>query len=141
MVKKIIDRREKKQAMKLCRGIMGEIDLEYDFDKLFEKIDKYADFFIDYQNEISGYAAMYNNDHNTLTAYITMICVRPQFQRKHIGSLLIYECIKSAQLNGMKYIRLEVLNTNKKAILFYKSLDFEYERKCSDNSFYMKRML
>lgn len=37
----------------------------------------------------------------------------------------------------MQFIRLEVLNANKKAIDFYHRSGFQFEDKCSDDSIYL----
>ena len=61
---------------------------------------------------------MYANNLETRVAYISMIGVLGCMQGRHIGSQLMRKCIQVAQNNGMQFIRLEVLNANKKALIF-----------------------
>ena len=139
MVERVYKSSEKERAIRLCdesfpRGLCKRDD----YSEVFEKIDKYAVFFVAYEEgDVCGYAAMYNNDMSSKKAYITMIGVRDAFQRKHIGSKLMEACVKSASENGMVAIRLEVLNSNTKAISFYKNKGFVYEKDCSEDSIYM----
>jgi ribosomal protein S18 acetylase RimI-like enzyme len=63
--------------------------------------------------------------------------VREKYQRQHIGGQLINWCKESALKRGMKRIRLEVLDSNEKAIRFYEKEGFIFEKKCSENSRYM----
>ena len=139
MIKKINERYEKERAIKLCDSSFPiGLCTRSDYNEICNKIDRYADFFIAEENgNIYGYAAMYNNNFETRIAYITMIGVVEAYQRQNIGSKLMYACIKSAKENGMIGLRLEVLNTNTKAISFYKKFGFIQEKDCNKNSIYM----
>lgn len=139
MVTRIIDRDEKDKVMRSCDSAFPlPICDKENYAEIFNKINQYADFLVDYQDgDIAGYAAMYNNDLNSRTAYISMIGVREEYQGKHIGSLLMKVCKENAQKKGMKAIRLEVFDSNKKAIGFYEKEGFEFEKRCSENSIYM----
>ena len=53
---------------------------------------------------------------------------------KHVGSALMNRCVEETQKCGMNAIRLEVLNTNTKAIDFYHHSGLEFEKRCSDDS-------
>lgn len=139
MIKTIISKDEKELAIKKCDGaFLYGIYSRDDFDDILEKIDKNAEFIAYFENdEIIGYAAMYNNDFESGVAYITMIGVCQEYQRRHIGRSLMDQCKKNAKKNGMKTIRLEVLDANEKAIRFYENEGFMFEKRCSINSRYM----
>lgn len=105
------------------------------YEEIFGKIDNYAIFIGAYENdEPVGYAAIYANDMESKIAFITMIGVLENMQGKHVGSTLMKRCVEESQKCGMNAIRLEVLNTNTKAIDFYHHSGFEFEKKCSDDS-------
>ncbi len=139
------DRKEQEEAIKVCDQSFPPQIRIYEKEncaEIIDKIDKYAVFFVSYEKgEVAGYAAMYNNDIDTRIAYITMIGVRDRYQRRHIGSELMFYCVKAARKKQMKAIRLEVLNTNKKAIDFYENLGFVFERKSSNECRYMLLIL
>lgn len=88
-----------------------------------------------------GYAAIYANDIQTKAAYITMIGVLEEYQRSGVGSKLMAACVRTAREKGMDSVRLEVLNSNQKAVSFYKKCGFREEAPCSDNSTYLWRQL
>lgn len=58
------------------------------FEELFDKIDKYADFIIAlHSNRIVGYAAIYANNMEKKEAFITLIGVDRDFQHQGLGHL------------------------------------------------------
>jgi len=57
--------------------------------------------------------------------HILNIAVRKSLQGRGIGSLLISEAFNYAVKKQVKWIRLEVRETNQKAISFYKKLGFK----------------
>lgn len=83
--------------------------------------------------KVVGFYALYANDKKSKTAYLTQIAVLPEYQGSGVGFLLLDDCIKKAKQQGMKRIRLEVMDTNIQAICFYTRNAFIYEGK-SDNS-------
>ncbi len=134
------DPHEIERAIRLCDSSfpVGICNRD-DFDEIFEKISKYAEVYVAYENDtICGYAAMYNNDAQNACAYITMIGVREEWQRNHIGRELMNICIRRAKENQMVAIRLEVFKSNSKAIGFYERMGFRYERDCTQDSNYMR---
>ena len=141
MVKMCINRDEKENAVKVCDSAFPpgvSICDKKNYYEIIDKIDQFADFIVDYENgEVVGYAAMYNNDTASKTAYITMIGVREEYQRKHIGRKIMAQCKANAMRKNMKVIRLEVLDSNEKAIQFYENEGFVFEKRCSENSRYM----
>ena len=86
-----------------------------------------------------GYAAMYANDTVSKIAYISLICVKKEYQGRHIGSMLINKCIELARNNSMERIKLEVLESNDKAIAFYKHHGFTFDAQSRTNTIFMKR--
>lgn len=119
------------------------------FSELFEKIHKYA-IFLSVKcdcckngdtDSTAGYAAMYANDTESLTAYISLICISKNYQRHHLGTALIQECMSKAQDAGMKQIRLEVLKRDAHAIRFYEACGFKKESNATEKSFYMRKDL
>lgn len=133
----VINKTEEKRAIieKCDSAFLEPLSSRDNYEAVFSKIDKYAIFIAAYENNVPvGYAAIYANDKESKTAFISMIGVLEEAQGKHIGSALMKKCVEKAIENDMKNIRLEVLNTNEKAIRFYKHHGFEYEKKCSDTS-------
>lgn len=116
------------------RGLVSRAN----YGEILSKICKYAVFIgADNEGQPAGYAALYANSLETKIAYISMIGVLDCMQGRHIGSQLMKKCIRVARNNGMQFIRLEVLNTNKKAIDFYYRSGFQFEGKCSADSVYL----
>lgn len=139
-LKKVSNRHEKKKIMEKVDSIF--IRESYNYDKLFEKINKYAVFIAAYEDdEPTGYIAFYCNDIEKRIAYITMIGVKTEMQRKHIGSELMNLCFEESEKRNMCYVRLEVLDNNTKAICFYQSFGFVYESKASlESSYFVKKI-
>lgn len=108
------------------------------FEELFDKIDKYADFIIAlHSNRIVGYAAIYANNMEKKEAFITLIGVDRDFQHQGIGQLLMLKCKEIAAKKGMKTIRLEVLYVDLGAQRFYRKMGFkEMELPASQNSLF-----
>lgn len=86
------------------------------------------------QNDLSSYiVALYNNDVVGYAgiwkpideAHITNIVVRKDERGQHIGTKLLEELLKMAQMQGLKCITLEVNVNNKNAISLYKKHNFE----------------
>lgn len=112
------------------------------FSELFDKIHNNAIFLgIKYASEYVGYAAIYVNDFENYSAYLTLICISDKYQRLHLGSMLLKECIGIAKRAGMKNVRLEVLKRDEGAIRFYEKNAFKYEKDASSKSIYMQRLI
>lgn len=131
----------KKHIIEECdRAFIKGITLRNNYNEILNKIDKYAIFIsATVSNQFVGYAAMYANDMESETAYITMIGVIPDMQGLKIGKKLLDKCIEVAKVHGMKRIRLEVLKDNIKALMFYKNNQFVFEKKCTNRSNYLIR--
>lgn len=89
-----------------------------------EKLSLFAFWEIIHSKEnIVGYVAYYLNNENHYI-YIPLICIYPQYQRRHLAQLLI-KIISQYEKSGFKSIRLEVAKTNNKAVAFYLNNSFE----------------
>ena len=139
LIKRVCKRSEKDYIIKLCdASFPSGICKRDNYDEIFDKIDKYAEFFVACsEGDVCGYAAMYNNNLVTKAAYITMIAVRDVYQGKQIGSRLMEVCIDSAVKMGMRTIRLEVSKSNLKAAAFYQKTGFVYEKGSLEDRVFM----
>jgi ribosomal protein S18 acetylase RimI-like enzyme len=68
--------------------------------------------------------AMYCNDLESGTAYITSVSVAPGFARRGIASTLLAQCIRRARAAGMRRIALDVDANNHAALRLYQKLGF-----------------
>lgn len=110
--------------------------------EIISKIKKHATtLLVRKESQIIGYACFYANNVILKQAYITLICIRPEYQNKHLGSALIQCCFNQSKEAGMETIRLEVLKQDIKAIQFYKSKGFIIESESDHESYYMKATL
>lgn len=91
-------------------------------------------------NVVCGFCAFYANNADSREAFISLIAVRPEFQKKGIGRMLINYACEMAKQRGMRTIRLEVNKANEKAKAFYRTNGFAV---CQDekNSIYMNRRI
>lgn len=142
-IKIVADKREKRTIIEKCDSAFPRpLSARVDYEEIFSRINAYAVFLGAYENDsVLGYATIYANDTQTRIAFISMIGVVEEAQGKHIGSKLMEKCIFEAQRCGMTRIRLEVLNSNEKAISFYKSWGFEFEERCTDASNYLIKVI
>lgn len=110
------------------------------YDELLQKIHRNAVFVYAYQAEPIAYCAFYANDSKSRTAYISLIAVRPEYQRAHVGKRLLRYCMEMAIERGMQSCVLEVRKSNDSAIQFYRRNGFVFlsER---ESSFLMKKEL
>ena len=74
---------------------------------------------------IDGKLAAYAGTWNIIDeAHITTIAVRPEYRRKHIGEALIVKILENCYLSKIKYLTLEVRESNIPAIELYKKYGF-----------------
>lgn len=72
--------------MRVCDTAFARSVLEReDYFSLFQKIDLFADFCVAYTQDVVGFAALYANDFQGKIAYITLIAVRKESQKKRSG--------------------------------------------------------
>jgi [ribosomal protein S18]-alanine N-acetyltransferase len=57
-------------------------------------------------------------------AHITMLAVRPEYQRRGLGRYLVYGLLSAAHEQGLEWATLEVRASNQAAIALYQSFDF-----------------
>lgn len=92
--------------------------------ELLDKFSSSASFICAYNREVLGYAVFYANDYKSKTAYVSLIAVRPEFQRLRIGSAILNTCQDIAMIHGMHTLLLEVDIDNEKGISFYRRHGF-----------------
>ena len=77
-----------------------------------------------YDDAIAGVVCGYANDTENGQAYISVLCVLPEFQGKSIAIQLVEEFIKESKAANMGKIFLYTHNTNEKAIKLYQKIGF-----------------
>lgn len=92
------------------------------------------------ENHLIGMCCCYMNDPKKKKAFISVICIDPEYIGIGLGKKLMHELHKNAKINGYVYIELEVHIENIVAIDMYKTLGYFIDRQ-ENESFYMKYML
>ena len=92
-------------------------------------------FFNELSNDFAHYFCAIDTDNNLIgyigtwqileEAHITNVSVKPNFRRRKIGEALVYTAIENCRNNGIKYITLEVRQSNEKAIKLYEKYGFK----------------
>lgn len=102
IITQIKEENEILRYMKICDSAYTISVLKRDnFHKLFKKVHRNAIFLgLKYNSERAGYVAFYANDMENKIAFITLICVADKFQRLHLGTMLMDECIKMSKKEG-----------------------------------------
>lgn len=62
-------------------------------------------------------------------AVVHILCVNPDYQKQKIGKYVVKECIRLAEKEDKKAVRLDALECNKPAHKLYESIGFEYRGK------------
>jgi ribosomal protein S18 acetylase RimI-like enzyme len=75
-------------------------------------------------NTLVGLVAAYCNDQEKHIAYITSVSVLHEWMSKGISARLMSQCIKHANVSGMRQINLEVASNNMPAIRLYEKKGF-----------------
>ena len=96
------------------------------YESLLSKLVSFGNVLYVYNKEIIGYVAYYANDEIKKIAFITLLAVRPEYQRNSIGYSLIDQVENHCHDLGMNYIELEVNKSNKKALSFYLKNGYKY---------------
>lgn len=119
-------------------GLHGQPDPE----AVLEKMLRFADFIVaEEDGEVAGLAAIYANDPVSRTAYVTLFGVKEAWQRRRVGSKLLEACEALARERGMERFRLEVTDSNLKAVRFYARAGFVRTGPCEEDSSYMEKSL
>lgn len=106
-----------------------------------EKLAEHAiHFSVEDDNHVIGMCCCYMNDPNKTKAFLSVICIDPEYVGLGLGKMLMHKFRKHAQINGYEYIELEVHIENRIAIEMYKTLGYFIDRQ-EKESFYMKYML
>ena len=58
-------------------------------------------------------------------AHITMLAVRPEYQRQGLGKYLVWGMLAKAASTGLEWATLEVRSSNQGAIALYEKFDFK----------------
>ena len=117
------------------------VHLRPNYLELVDKISRYGIFFVAYAPDIAGYCAIYINDYDTKTAYITLIATEKSHQRMGVGKALLERCEEETLKKGFSKIKLEVKKENTNAIHFYQKNGFRFVGEATDHSFYMEKNL
>ena len=93
-----------------------------------------SSFYDEMNNNLARYYCAKTSDGETVAyagtwniideAHITTIAVKPDFKRKHIGEALIVKILENCYQNKIKYLTLEVRESNTPAIELYKKYGF-----------------
>lgn len=78
-------------------------------------------------DKLVGLVAAYCNDQEQRIAYITSVSVLREWTGKGIAAHLVGQCIKHAEVSGMRQISLEVASDNTPAIKLYERSGFVVE--------------
>jgi len=102
-----------------------------------EKIKNNAEIFEAYDNDLLiGVVAIYLNNLETKTGFITSVIIDKEYHKNGIGSELIKNAINYAKEKGFKKITLEVFSNNVLAIKLYSKNGFVKKAgNCKDNGF------
>lgn len=92
-------------------------------------------------DETKGFCAFYCNDFETYTAYLSIIVVVAEAQGRGYANTMIHEMLLICRNNGMKKLRLEVDNTNSKAIDFYQKRGFHLEKEMNKTSYFITEII
>lgn len=137
----LYDISEKDYVIRACdQAFPKPIDMRLNYKELLNKIHNNGVFFVAWNRIPLGYAAMYANDMENKTAFITLLAVRPENQGMHLGEELMTVCFEKALALGMKTVRLEVRAENQRAVRFYQKLGFTRES-ASQGSIFMQKTL
>ena len=88
-----------------------------------------------------GLSVMYANDLQTRAAYITLFGVMDACGRQGVGKKLLDASEELARSRGMERIRLEVTDSNERAVRFYTKNGFVRTGACEEDSSFMEKML
>jgi len=92
-------------------------------------------------NDYLGFATFYANDTENNIAYLTLFAVHSRPENRGLSKMLLDECSELARKRGMAVLKLQVLNSNEKAINFYIRNGFGFCGEASFDSIYMIKKL
>lgn len=105
-----------------------------------DKLSQYANFYLGIEDDTHfGIVVFYANNTDTKTAYISLIGIKENTQKKGLGCWLLSQCEEKSRQSGMTSIMLEVDSDNESAICFYKKNGYVTGEKTLRNSMYMHK--
>jgi ribosomal protein S18 acetylase RimI-like enzyme len=129
---------QKRAVIEACdEAFSNPVSRRPQYETLLGKIHAYGDFVAAYDREPMGYVAMYANDLQSRTAYVSLLAVRPGCQGMGIGEGLMRAGLNLAKSRGMKAAKLEVKKDNHRAIRLYQRLGFVLLSDAAQDSVYM----
>ncbi len=105
-------------------GFQEPVAQRQGYPALLEKLSRYALVFAEGTTQCRGYAAMYANDMQTKTAFLSLLAVTPAYQGMGIARALLAHCEAAAIACGMERITLEVRKENIPARSLYEQQGF-----------------
>lgn len=123
---------------KISKMQTTDVDEVYDLEEIIHPNHHWSkdSFYNELSNMLSSYYCI-RNEEGTLAGYIgiwkiideahvTTLGVHPKFWRNQLGQALIIQIIEDCYKNMIKYITLEVRESNENAIKLYEKFLFDY---------------
>jgi len=111
--------------IKCSRSFIPALETVINIDDYSLKLFKNAQTFEAWnKNEIIGLIAVYVNNFETLSAYISNVSVFIEYSGSGIAKELLNHCVVFCKNNGFVEIKLEVNKKNLRAIKFYEKNNF-----------------
>lgn len=132
------------QIVEMCdSSFMVGITHRENYLEILKKMQQHAEFIVlrSVDGTPLGYVSMYANNMETKVAYISMFCIRTDYQKHHLGTELMNKTVEVAWEKGMKTIKLEVLKDNMKAQKFYSNYGFHIMKDGNEASLFMEYQL
>ncbi len=113
-------------------GLEWYLNKQFGDEKLkFDLKDKNIDYYLIHaKSNLVGFIKVNNDSISNLSfeeaAELEKMYVLPKYKGLGIGKKALNEIVKITQERGKKILFLDVLDTNKKAIAFYKNLGFKF---------------
>tara|TARA_Y100000768_G_scaffold250917_1_gene190612 strand:+ start:1419 stop:1871 length:453 start_codon:yes stop_codon:yes gene_type:complete len=85
------------------------------------------------KNKQIGFLVFFLN-HEKLNCYIRDFFILKKYRKKEVGTLIVKKLIASCNRRSFKFIKIDIIKTNKSAIKFWKKLNFKKNGK----SYYLK---
>jgi ribosomal protein S18 acetylase RimI-like enzyme len=101
--------------------LSGRVEIKNYVQKIASKATRFEAWLDD---ALVGLVAVYCNDRESRTAYVTSVSVLKELMGKGIATRLMSQCIEYAKASGMRRISLEVASNNAPAIRVYEKSGF-----------------
>ncbi len=107
-------------------NFIPSLDKSVDIDDYSKKLaDKAFTFEAWNGEELAGLIAGYFNDPLGQTGFITNVSVVKEYSGEGIASQLLLNCVEYAKIKGYMMLKLEVNETNERAIKLYEKYNFK----------------